>query len=104
VTCSVELGGDAHGERRLADAAFAHRHHHALAACGDLLDELIQCRAVLSGLRGGFETCGGCTPAGSHLPERIDTDQAERQERDGDARKAAEACGYVLEGGTPARL
>ena len=54
-----ELGGNAHGERRLADAAFAHRHHHTLAARGDLLDKLIQCLAVLSGLRGGIDTCGG---------------------------------------------
>ena len=99
-----QLRGDAHGERRLADAALAHRHHHALAARRDLLDELIQCLAVLNGIRGGFDTCGGWTPAGSHLPERIDTDQAERQQRYVDARKAAEACGHVLEGGTPARL
>jgi hypothetical protein len=53
-----ELGGDAHGEGRLADAPFAHRHHHALAACGDLLDELIQCLAMRNELRGGFDTCG----------------------------------------------
>jgi hypothetical protein len=54
-----ELGGDAHGERRFTDAALAHRHHHALAARRDLLDELIQGLAMLSGLRGGFDTCGG---------------------------------------------
>ena len=41
---------------------------------------------------------------GSHLPERIDTDQAERQQRYVDAREAAKGCGHVLEGGTPARL
>ena len=32
--------------------------------------------------------CGGWTPTGSHLPQRIDTDQAERQQRDVDARIA----------------
>ena len=40
----------------------------------------------------------------SHLPERIDTDQPEWQQRYVDARKVSEACGHVLEGGTPARL
>jgi hypothetical protein len=43
-----QLRRDANGERRLADAPFAHRHHHALAARGDLLDKLIQGLAVLS--------------------------------------------------------
>ena len=52
-----ELGGNAHGERRLADAPFAHRHHHALAARRDLLDKLISV-SPCSADRGGFDTCG----------------------------------------------
>ena len=59
---------------------------------------------MLSGLRGDFDTCGGCTPIGSHLPERIDPDQAEQQQRYVDARKSAQACRHVLEGGTAARF
>ena len=100
-----ELGRDAHGERRLADAALAHRHHHALAARRDLLDQLVQCLAVLTWTpRRRRRVVGGRAPVGSHLPQRIDTDQAERQQRYVDARKAAQACGHVVEGGTPARL
>ena len=34
-----------------------HRHHDALATCGDMFDQLIQGPALLYDLRGGINTC-----------------------------------------------
>ena len=57
-----ELGRDAHGDRGLADAALAHRHHHALAARRDLLDQGIEALAAIRGLRDGVHAYIGCRP------------------------------------------
>ena len=99
-----EPGGNAHGERRLADTAFAHGHDHARSARRDLFDQLIQRPAVRGNLRGGINRCRAWPSTRSHLSERIDADEAKRQQRDVDTRKAAKRCGHVLESGTSARL
>ena len=46
MTARRQLRGDGRGDRRLADAAFAHHHHQPAARRGDLVDERRRAAAV----------------------------------------------------------
>ena len=99
-----ELGRDAHGDRRLADTALAHGHHHALAARRNLLDQGIEALSAIGGCRDGVDAYIGAGPFRSHLPQRLDTDQTERQERHVEARQPAQSCGHLVERGASASV
>ena len=86
-----ELRGDRGGQRRLADAALAHRHDHPAAAGLELIDQLRQSLTGQLCVRGLLVRADEAVPV-EHPGERVDADRREVKQRDlhlGQAREGA---------------